>query len=458
MANDIKHSPVFGFYVRGARGTVPVPYLNDTGAPTDPTTPDTEVSKDGGAFADCTEEVTTISGTATGSGYITLTGEEMDASLVVIAAKAASGPKTTLAMITPRVLPMVSSGTATAGSTSSITVADSTQNFVGCIVKTTGGTGGGGTGGANNQARLIVSQSGAACTVSPNWETAPDNTTTYEILLTDMAVNVQTVAGTALTAKTGANLEHFFGNDGAATIAKVDDVLDSGSTICYAPTAASRVVGSDQGGAYSDIGTLDGTTYSTGEDATNGLEVIVTGSLGTTGERLSKSNIRARYAGSHQIGIHAYDYIGNAWSASLATMTNSASLQDFELSLSELVSGNPRYRKADGEVKLRFLHNVTTYNATHRLHIDYICWQQSIVADVPTAAENANAVMAALVEVGVSLKTFARRCLAALAGKAEGGGTATVKFKSPAGTKDRITATVDTDGNRTSVTYDDADE
>jgi uncharacterized protein (DUF1786 family) len=44
--------------------------------------------------------------------------------------------------------------------------------------------------------------------------------------------------------------------------------------------------------------------------------------------------------------------------------------------------------------------------------------------------------------------------LAALAGKASGGGTVTVKFRDHADAKDRITATVDASGNRSAVTLD----
>jgi len=47
-----------------------------------------------------------------------------------------------------------------------------------------------------------------------------------------------------------------------------------------------------------------------------------------------------------------------------------------------------------------------------------------------------------------------RIILAAVAGKASGGGTATIKFRDQADTKDRITATVDVDGNRTLVVVD----
>jgi hypothetical protein len=41
-----------------------------------------------------------------------------------------------------------------------------------------------------------------------------------------------------------------------------------------------------------------------------------------------------------------------------------------------------------------------------------------------------------------------------LAGKSSGGGSATVRFRDLADTKDRIEADVDSNGNRTSVTLD----
>lgn len=47
-----------------------------------------------------------------------------------------------------------------------------------------------------------------------------------------------------------------------------------------------------------------------------------------------------------------------------------------------------------------------------------------------------------------------RLILAALAGKSDGGGTTTIHFRDQADSKNRITATVTTDGNRTAVTVD----
>ena len=178
--------------VKNARYTVQVPYLDEDGDPTDPTTPDTEISQDGGAFTDAVEEVTTITG-ANGAGFITLTGAEMNNSAVFISFKVASGPKATLMTLYPRLLPVLENGTAQAGAAGSITLASgaAAYNLTGCIVRTTGGTGGGGTGGANNQARIITAYNTSTkeATVAPNWEVTPDSTTTYDVLITDIAVN-----------------------------------------------------------------------------------------------------------------------------------------------------------------------------------------------------------------------------------------------------------------------------
>lgn len=212
MASHVSHAAL-PYPIKGARYTIPVPYLDADGDPTDPTTPDTEVSIDGAAFADCAEEVTTITG-SNGAGYITLSGAETNGSLVFVCAKAASGPKATLATLVPRVMPAIHSGTAQAGGATSITL-QNTANAItgsaysGLIVKTTGGTGGGGTGGANNQARVITDYNASTfvATVAPAWETNPSSDTTYEILRPDsvgyQAVNVVAFGGTAGTFASG---------------------------------------------------------------------------------------------------------------------------------------------------------------------------------------------------------------------------------------------------------------
>jgi hypothetical protein len=58
------------------------------------------------------------------------------------------------------------------------------------------------------------------------------------------------------------------------------------------------------------------------------------------------------------------------------------------------------------------------------------------------------------VEGSLTLRQAVRIVLAALAGKASGGGTSTITFRDVADAKARITATVDGNGNRTAITLD----
>jgi hypothetical protein len=239
MANHISHASL-PFPVKGCRFTLLVPYLDADGDPTDPTTPDTERSIDAGSFADCTEEVTTITG-SNGVGYITLTGDEMNGYAIALAAKVASGPKATLATLYPRVLPVIFSGTATAGAAGTITLSATAPPLVddlivGCVIRTTGGTGGGGgSGSLGNQARVITDYvaSTRVVTVSPNWETNPDSTTTYEVLLTDNALirysDLQTVRGALLNALVSGRMDSSVGAVAANAITDASVATDMDS-------------------------------------------------------------------------------------------------------------------------------------------------------------------------------------------------------------------------------------
>lgn len=63
-------------------------------------------------------------------------------------------------------------------------------------------------------------------------------------------------------------------------------------------------------------------------------------------------------------------------------------------------------------------------------------------------------IIAGISEGTLDLQEMLRIILAAVAGKASGGGTTSIKFRDQADTLDRITATVDANGNRTAVTVD----
>lgn len=233
------------FPIKGARYSLLVGYLDADGDPTAPTTPDTEVSKDNAAAADCTEEVSATSG-MDGMGLLTLTGDEMNCSTLALNAKAASGPKATLATLYPRVLGIITSGTAQAGAAGTMTLASGAPAYdlAGCILKTTGGTGGGGgSGSLNNQARVITAYNitTKVATVVPSWETTPDNTTTYEVLASDM-MTPAAAAGAVWEEVLSSTLRNTQGSTGQR-LRRVSAVATDGVVNDAAATTTSFVVG-----------------------------------------------------------------------------------------------------------------------------------------------------------------------------------------------------------------------
>lgn len=72
----------------------------------------------------------------------------------------------------------------------------------------------------------------------------------------------------------------------------------------------------------------------------------------------------------------------------------------------------------------------------------------------PTAATIASAVMTYAVETGWTMEEMLRITTAVLAGKVSGAGTGTEVFRDINDTKNRVTATVDSSGNRSAITLD----
>lgn len=70
------------------------------------------------------------------------------------------------------------------------------------------------------------------------------------------------------------------------------------------------------------------------------------------------------------------------------------------------------------------------------------------------AADAVDEILDEVIEGAVTMRQALRVFLSALGGKSTGGGTTTVTFRDNADSKARITATVDSGGNRTAVTLD----
>lgn len=142
---------------------------------------DSEVSKNGDTFADCTNEATEIA-TNSGTYYLTLTGTELTADVVTVIVKTSTtGAKTTPITLYPRKLVQLATGTSQGGAAGYITLAAATVSFdgqfAGCICAAT----------LDSAVEVRVLQTSTAsnqqCTVTPNWNTTPDADDTYVIYL-----------------------------------------------------------------------------------------------------------------------------------------------------------------------------------------------------------------------------------------------------------------------------------
>lgn len=170
---------------------------------------DSKVSLDGGAFADCTNEIVEI---GTDGWYsITLEAAEMQASTV--AYSVLSGDYGYHATLYPVRCGTVATGTAADGGAATLTLAAGStivdDEYMGYILQLTGGTGSG------QAARIIdAAASTRVLTVQADWLTQPDATTTYAVLIPpERAMLLSTVAGDVA----GLDGEAMRGTDGAYT-------------------------------------------------------------------------------------------------------------------------------------------------------------------------------------------------------------------------------------------------
>lgn len=97
---------------------------------------------------------------------------------------------------------------------------------------------------------------------------------------------------------------------------------------------------------------------------------------------------------------------------------------------------------------------VDTEIAAIKAKTDTIPASPAATGDIPSAANIATAVWGFVVEGSHTAVQVMRGLLAVMTGKSAGGGTTTVAFRDASDSKNRVSATVDADGNRTSVTTD----
>lgn len=242
---------------------------------------DSEVSKNGDTFADCTNEATEIG--STGIYYLLLTGAEMTADVVTVQVKTGtSGAKTTILTLYPRKLVSLRTGTAQGGAAGYITLDASAgsrdDRWNGCLVV--------GVLDSATEARIITDYTGSnqQAAVTPNWNTTPDSDDTFTIYLPEgmqnPTANVSHVNETAQTAQDlGAinvtNLNTLSGHDPGATLGTSTLTQTQVTGGAYALNSSSFAFNSAL-----DLTTTQKSSVTTAATAATPTAAAVTGNVG----------------------------------------------------------------------------------------------------------------------------------------------------------------------------------
>ena len=162
-----------------------------------------------------------------------------------------------------------------------------------------------------------------------------------------------------------------------ATVLKQDEIIADISALSvisnptiYTADSITRDVGDDDGGTVSNIQSIDGNYHSTGESL-SGLTVTVTVDTTSLTENPNLIRIVGHYDGGgtgHYVDIQVYNYNLSQWE-NKGIMNNVI----FDFDREFVIPVDVAYQDSgDGEMQVRFVHNVTTYLESHVLNLDYI--------------------------------------------------------------------------------------
>lgn len=245
-------------------------------------------------------------------------------------------------------------------------------------------------------------------------------------------------------------------------LATAADIQASAATVLMNYTSGSIIAGDLGAGTIANTLVRDGNYWTITESA-QGLTVELVFNLASAEHRPGNFTLFGHYDGkgsSHYIDLWIWNVEALAWEQTHETfIPNGSSDAEYSHDYTE-----QHIDRANGnEVKVRLVHNVTSYSATHDLYIDSChlsaidvvtaadiateVWVHSTrtltssFPSVPSAADNAAATIAALIEGGLTLQDVLRIVLAVTSGDATGLEGSSMAFKSVDGTKDRVLAT-----------------
>lgn len=153
----------------------------------------------------------------------------------------------------------------------------------------------------------------------------------------------------------------------------------------YVPTAATRTIGDDDGGVVAYLGAKDNLEFVTGENATIGLDVLVTCATSDTAQAPTQARITGYYSGTsgHPVLIYAYNWSTETYDH-IGTMTVKTSEYDYVVRLS-----SDHHDDSTGEMRIRFSHLDGVYSSVYYLSLNCVFFDKeaSVSLDAETLAD-----------------------------------------------------------------------
>lgn len=140
----------------------------------------------------------------------------------------------------------------------------------------------------------------------------------------------------------------------------------------YVPTTATRTIGDDDGGVVAYLSAKDNLEFMTGENATTGLDLLVTCATSDTTQVPTQARITGYYSGTsgHPVLIYAYNFETETYDH-VGTMTVKTSEYDYIVRLSA-----DHQDSSTGEMRLRFSHLDGVYSAVYYLSLNCVLFDK----------------------------------------------------------------------------------
>lgn len=198
--------------------------------------------------------------------------------------------------------------------------------------------------------------------------------------------------------------DHTTGGTFGGEVATKSDIQASSSTVDIFADSGTIVQGSLVSGSYSSTFVRDGTYWQILEDGTNGITVEFVFTILNGDCRPGVFEVFGRYEGNpanvHYQELWAWNVESVAWEKLVEVFMPGGNTSD-DTHIHEYFERH--INRTNGEVKIRTVHNVTTYNTSHNIYFDLVILK---CIEVITAADIADAVWDEATADHISVDTF----------------------------------------------------